>query len=201
MSWDFNNNNGTKAEFTKFPVGITRIRIVDDEPYVRWTHWLPKFSRSINCPGKGCPICEIRKHQKANKEPYTYGVSRRIAINIINRETGKLEIMEQGINFFNDVRDLRHDLIEKGLSLIDADIKVRRRGTGKDDTSYRLDIDVQSPLSDEDKELIANKIDLQDYFKPHTFEQITRIVNGESWDDVMKSNDDNDDMEEDIVVK
>ena len=51
--WDFNsNNNDKKIEFTKFPEGVTKIRLVDPEPHMRWTHWLPKEKRSVNCPGK-----------------------------------------------------------------------------------------------------------------------------------------------------
>lgn len=192
--WDFNVGSGggdkQKIDFTKFPVGITRIRVIDDAPSVRWVHWMPKHSRSINCPGKGCPICEIRKQQKANKETYTYQMGRRFAINIINRETNRHEIMEQGLTFFEDLRDLMTDLAESNKSLKDADIKVRRRGEGKDDTSYRLDIDSESPLSEADQEILQNKIDLLEYFKPHTNEQILRVISGEAWEDVMKSNQD-----------
>ena len=201
--WDFENkseNTGVKAEFTKFPVGITRIRIIDDAPVLRWTHWINQHKRSINCPGKGCPICEVRRQQKANKEPYTYNVAKRLAINIINRETGKLEIMEQGISFFEDLRDIREDLSKEGLRLQDVDIRVRRRGTGKDDTSYRLDIDERTPMSEADKKLAENAIDLQEYFKPHTPEQILRIMNGEDWNEVMYDSK-KDDEKEQIELK
>ena len=202
--WDFEANTNNKVEFTKFPVGITKIRVIDEEPYVRWTHWLTQHKRSINCPGRGCPICEIRKNQKANKEPYSYGMSRKFALNVINRETGNVEIMEQGIGFFQDLRDVMQDLKDMGHNLIEADIKVRRRGTGKDDTSYRLDIDEIYTLTDEDKKLVEEKIDLEKYFKPHTNEQITRVLNGESWEDVMYNNEEdeaNEKLEEDIEVK
>lgn len=190
QGWDFDTSNGggTKAEFTKFPVGITRIRVLDDAPHVRWTHWLQQHKRSVNCPGQGCPICEIRKQQKANKEPYTYPMGRRFAMNNHNIETGKVEIMEQGIGFFEDLRDLKADVEEKGNKLHDAILKVRRRGTGKDDTSYRIDVDEIMALSlDEIKKLDEQKIDLKEYFKPHTNEQILRVISGEAWDVVMKS--------------
>lgn len=195
MSWDFESNGGGKAEFTKFPVGVTRIRIIDDEPFVRWTHWLPAFKRSVNCPGKGCAICEIRKKQKANKEQYSYAMGRRFAIQILNRETGKLEICEQGIGFFEDLRDVMNDLREKGKSLKDVDIKVRRRGTGKDDTSYRIDVDEEYPLSDADIILLDGAIDLAEYMKANTPEQTIRLVNGESWDDVMKPENNDEEIE------
>lgn len=195
MSWDFDTNQ-SKTEFTKFPVGITRIRIIDDVPFVRWIHWLPKFNRAVTCPGQNCPICDVRKKQKEAKLDYTYSGNRRIAINIINRETGKVEIMEQGVTFFNDLRDLMNDLKEQGKKLSDVDIKVRRRGSGKDDTSYRLDIDKEYPLSENDLALIANKQDLHEYFKPNTVEQLQRLVNGESWDEVFSKNTENSEIVE-----
>jgi hypothetical protein len=204
-NWDFDKSsgNGKKAEFTKFPQGITRIHIVDEEPAVRWVHWMPQFKRSINCPGKGCPICEIRHQQKANKQPYTYQMGRRLAINIYNYETGKVEICEQGVTFFQDLRDIMEDLKSKGKHLSDVNLKVRRRGTTKDDTSYRIDV-----LTDEENEglalpdsIIEDKIDLKDYFKPHTEDQILRLVQGESWEEVMKRNDEEDNTEEPIVLR
>lgn len=194
MSWDLNAGNGgsEKVEFTKFPEGMTRIRILDDAPYQRWTHFIKKFKRSINCPGRGCPICDIRRGQKANKMPYSYDMAKRFAINIINRETGNVEIMEQGKTFFQDIIDLRADVKADGKNPTDAEFKVRRRGTGKDDTSYRIDVDKVIELSDADKKLLERRVNFEEYFKAHTIEQITRIVNGEEWEDVMKSEDKSD---------
>lgn len=198
--WDFDtNDNGKKQEFTKFPEGVTKIRLIDPEPNIRWTHWLNKENRSVNCPGRGCPICEIRSKQKANKEPYSYGMSRRLTIQIINRNTGKLEIMEQGITFFNELKELRAMLAEKGEDIYDYDISVRRRGTGQNDTTYRIDPDKKVELTEADKKLIKEAINLKEYFKPHEPEKILRVLNGEKFDDVMYEN--NDDDEEEIILK
>ena len=84
------------------------------------------------------------------------------------------------------------DLKEQGLKLSDVDIKVRRRGQGKDDTSYRLDIDKEYPLSDSELELIKTKPDLSTHFKPHTVEQLQRLINGESWDDIFSKSEEAD---------
>lgn len=188
--WDFKETGATnkKQEFTKFPEGITKIRVVDTEPFERWTHFLLKDKRSINCPGKGCPICQIRKNQKANKLNYTYPMSRRFALQILNRNTGKLEIMEQGITFMQDLRDVMEMLHEDGKKLIDADLQVRRRGTGKDNTSYRIDVAEEYPLTDEDKAMMKEMIDLKEYFKPHEPEKIARVIAGEPFDEVMFDN-------------
>lgn len=211
QTWDFDKGNESKdskkANFTKFPVGVTRIRILDDAPFVRWTHWMPQFKRSVNCPGRGCPICEIRKQQKANGEKHTYGMSRRFAINIYNYETQLQEIMEQGITFFEDLRDLMMDLREKGKDLKDAVLKVRRRGTDKDDTSYRVDIDVIEPMGTAEQDAMNSKIDLPDYFKPHTPEKILKLLQVrenhiEAWNEIMsEGSDESDESQEEIQIR
>lgn len=206
-SFDGSGSSSDKVQFTKFPEGITRIRIVDDAPYQRWTHFMKKFSRSINCPGRGCPICEIRKQEKANKMPYSHQMSKRFAMNVINRETNRLEIMEQGKTFFADVKDMMSDLVNEHKSLQDADLKIRRRGVSQEDTSYRIDVDKIYPLSSADTEMLKNKIKLDEYFKPHTPEQILRLLQGEAWDDVMTSETKDDtasdqiDVEEDYEIQ
>lgn len=201
ISWDLDGGStgGSKVEFTKFPAGATRIRVLDEAPHVRWTHWMNKFKRSINCPGmKVCPIDDIINKQKANGETPTYTRSRRYAINIFNYETGKVEIMEQGKTFMEDLKMIMQDLSEEGKTLSDVDLKVRRTGLGKDDTKYRIDV-MGDAQGDAPTEGIT---DLTEYFKPHTVEQITRLLNGEEWDDVMKveSTDDLQSDDEDIVV-
>jgi hypothetical protein len=179
QSWDFDSvggsGGGKKTEFTKFPVGVTRIRIIDPAPHIRWVHWMNQFQRSVNCPGN-CPIDDIRRRQKANNEQYTYNMQKKFSINIINRETGQQEIMEQGVTFFEDIRDLMEDLKDDGRTLLDVDLRVKRRGTGKDDTTYRIDIDEKYPLTDDDKKMVEAKKDLKEYFKPHTNEQILALL-------------------------
>jgi hypothetical protein len=173
-AWDFDDND--KASFTKFPVGVTRIRVIDAEPHVRWTHWMPQYQKSINCPGRGCPIDEIRKRQKANGEAYSYNMSKRFAINSYNHETSRGEIMEQGVTFFEDLRDMMKELRSDGKKLQDVTLKVKRRGNTKDDTSYRLDIDEESPLSAAELEAVEKKTNLPEYFKPHTPDQILKLI-------------------------
>jgi hypothetical protein len=183
--WDLDGGmGGSKAEFTKFPVGATRIRIVDSAPFIRWTHWLNQYKRSVNCPGmKVCPIDDIINKQKANGETPTYNRSRRYAINVYNYETGRMEIMEQGKTFFEDLKLVMQDLHEDGNVLSDAILRVRRTGTGKDDTKYRIDV---QEITDEGLPT-EGIVELEEFFKPHTVEQITRILNGEDFDEVMKA--------------
>lgn len=183
--WDFDAGQD-KVNFTKFGVGISRIRILSLAPKTRWTHWMGKFQRSVNCPGRGCPICEIRKQQKANKEKNTYDMGRKMSMNIWNYETNRLEVMEQGITFFEDLRDIMSDIKEGGNQLAEAILKVRRRGTGKDDTTYRIDIDEITPMEDNLRDVEV--LDLDEYFKPHNPEQILQVlsVTAETQEDYVK---------------
>lgn len=201
--WDFNagGSDKQKAEFTKFPEGITRVRIVEDAPFVRWTHWFNKYKRSANCPGKECPVCEIRKHQKANRETPTYNMSKRLAIQVLNRENGKLEIMEQGITFFEELRDLMVELKEKGKTLADVDIRIKRRGTTQQDTSYRIDIGEEYPLSDADELQKGRLMDLSDYFKPTDPEKLLQVLQGKTWEEAFASGNSEEDTEEEIEIK
>jgi hypothetical protein len=190
MSWDFDNQSGgggKKAEFCSFPEGVTIIRCLDKEPRLRYTHWVERAKRSINCPGKGCPICEVIRQQRANKEQPTWSSQKKLSMNIINRNTEKVEIMDEGVTFRQGVRDVKDDLADEGKSILDADIKIRRRGLKKDNTTYRHDVDKEYPLSNEDLALVEEgKIDLDEYFKPHDPDKILRIMQGEDWNEVFK---------------
>lgn len=198
--WDFDKStSGNKTEFTKFPEGITRIRVIGDSPIMRWTHWMPKASRAVNCPGKTCPICEIRKNQKANGQPQTYSVARRLSIVVINRETNKVEVMEQGVTFFQEVKDIMIELAEKGKSLADVDLKIRRRGTGQQDTSYRIDVDSEYPLTEDDVKLLEDAPSLDELTSPHEAEKILQLIQGATWEEVFYNKES--EVEEEIDLK
>lgn len=176
MGWNFDDNNNEKTAFTKFPEGITYITVLDADPDVRWTHWMQQYGKSVNCPGRGCPIDEIRRQQKAKGEAQTYNMSRRFAINVFNHETGRSEVMEQGVTFFEDLRDIMEDLRSKGKRLIDVKLKVRRRGMTKDNTSYRIDVEEDHDAVEVERLQAEPRTDLKEYFKPHTPEQILELL-------------------------
>lgn len=194
--WDLDAGS-KKVAFTKFPVGSTHIRVIDKTPNARWTHWMNNATesgqgRGINCPGKAiCPIDDIIDKQKANKEKPTYSSSRKFALNVYNYETKKNEVMEQGIEFMEDLKLIMQDAKEDGKELSDVVLRVRRTGTGKDDTAYRIDIkhDAEEALQTDG---VTN---LEEYFKPHTPEQITRLLNGEKWETVMTAKEDDEAIE------
>ena len=97
MSWNDIEGNGNfddkeKIPYTKFEQGNTVIRILDGEPYSFWSHWAVKQNMGITCLGKDCPICDVVKQQKADGvEKKTYNSSKRHAMRILNKNTGRME--------------------------------------------------------------------------------------------------------------
>ena len=68
-------NDAQKVKFTVFEEGTIQGRILDDEPYTRWVHWIPKANGgkggSVTCIGKECPCCiENAKHDKKKQTLY-----------------------------------------------------------------------------------------------------------------------------------
>lgn len=182
--WDFNESKD-KLEFTSFPEGITRIRILSAEPKMAWTHWIMKEKRSIICPGRDCPICQIRKQQKEDKQPQTYSVTRRLRIYVYNYDTERIEILEQGITFFEELADMKKELEKEGKLLSGAIFKVKRKGTGKETTSYRIDLDSYEEVDLSDDKYSLEKFQkLSEMFQPHEPKDILKILDGETWNDV-----------------
>lgn len=188
--WNFEKSskgNGKETKYTKFAVGITKIRLLNEAPESKWIHWMPKFNKAITCPGKGCPICEIRRQQKTNGQTPTYNMSRRLIMNVLNLDTNQVEVMEQGVTFYEDLRDLKEDIIAKGKELPDAILKVKRRGDSKDDTSYRIDVDAIAPLTKEEMDKHRESmVDLKEFTAPHEIDQILELLSGKAWEDVFK---------------
>lgn len=192
--WDVidDSGSGNKVEFLKLAEGITYIQLIDAVPTPRWTHWMPSLNRSLTCTGKGCPICEIRKAEKANGEKPTNGIGRRFSMSAINDSNGKVEILDQGKTFMEDLRDLALDVAKEGKDIRGYKLKIKRRGMDTS-TSYRIDLDEEVEISK------LEPINLVEYFAPPTNEQVLRILNGEKIEDVMKR-EDNDKKDENIVL-
>lgn len=194
-SWDDELDSGgsreekKKVEFTKFPEGITRFRVLDAGPVTRWTHFIPQAKRSVNCPGQsnGCPICAIMNAAKATGEKTKYSSQKKWSTNILNLETKRVEVCDQGKGFFDDLRDVYLDNREEHGSMLNYDVKAKRKGKGQDDTTYRLDLLEVRELNAEEKAIIEEgRVDLAEYFKPHPAHLLQRVLNGEDINEVMK---------------
>jgi len=187
MSWEEVGSevSSKKVAFCKLPTGITNLRVVDKAPFSRWQHWIPIASRSITCLGKGCPVCEIIANAKANGEEPPYASRKTHSINVINRTSGQVEVLEQGNNFFEELRIMHAD---EG-DITSYDIKVRKSGAGLQ-TKYRITSSEPNELSEEELALVeAGRTDLEEYFAKHTPEQITRMLNGEDPKEIFSSKD------------
>ena len=184
--WSQVGNNVTtqnKAKFLSLPVGITNVRVLDAEPFTRWSHWVPSANRSVTCPGKGCPICEAINVAKQNKIQPQFSRQKKHSVNVINRTTGQVEILEQGNTMFEELFELH---TENG-DIRGYDIKIKRSGSGTN-TKYRVDALEKTPLTEEELKLAEeNRIELEEYFKAPTFEQATQIMNGARPEEVFKS--------------
>ena len=40
------------------------LRFLDDEPFVRWAHWIAQAKRNVSCIGAECPVCNAIKASK-----------------------------------------------------------------------------------------------------------------------------------------
>jgi hypothetical protein len=187
-------NDAQKVKFTAFEEGTIKGRILDDQPYTRWVHWIPKANGgkggSVTCIGKECPCCiENAKHDKKSK-PYT---SRKLhSINFLNRDTGEVEILERGnalfeplSGFLDEIGDLRN-----------YDIKIRISGKGKDMSYVPIPMPPK-PLTEAEKNL--EKYDLKEFYKPPTPEQIIMLMNGASYREAFGTGEDSEQGEDEQI--
>lgn len=204
------DGNKDSMDYTKFPEGSTIIRVLDKEPYTRWTHWVQQANGGkglgVTCIGKGCPICELISIAKANKEKPKYTSRKVHSMRIINRTTEKVEINEQGKTFYENLKNIMDEVGDVRA----YDIKVIRKGTGINDTSYTLlpmkatgsfdmvnDKYVFKDFATEDKEKFDDTFSFTDLYNPPTQEQVLAILEGKPLNEIFTSENKTD---EDIEV-
>lgn len=168
--------NKEKVPYSKFDKGATNIRVLDDEPFSFWSHWLQKQQTSITCPGKGCPICNVIAQMKANKQQPMYTSSQRHAIRIWNYKTNQMEVMIQSKSFFSQLLVLHKEIGD----ITTYDIKVVRQGEGKE-TTYSL---LPSAPSDFTITEGIEEINLEELLAPPTNEEIVQLMEGKTWNEI-----------------
>lgn len=178
-----NGGSTTKTEFTKLQNGITELRFLDDEPFARWAHWLQVCKRNISCIGAGCPICEAIKSAKQAGTKPPYSSNRKFAMHVLNLTTGKVEILEQGKNFFTQL----HALHEEVGNIKDYNIKVKTQNAGSTDVIYTLLPCAPKPLTEEEQAMITELKDFDEIFKKPTREQVIELMSGKSPEEVFGS--------------
>lgn len=180
MGWNDVENNGIgeeKVSYTKFAEGTTKIRIVDDEPYSFWQHWLPEQRTSVTCLGKDCPICNVIKKDKSNGMTPRFNSSQRHAIRIWNYSTNQMEVMIQSKTFMSNLLTLHKEMGDlKGY-----DVKVIRKGTGTDTTYNLLPV---MPATEFEFEEQLKHVDIPDLFKEPTKEEMLQLMDGRTWAEI-----------------
>lgn len=166
-----------KTPYTKFENGTTMIRILDNEPFSFWSHWLQKQQTSVTCIGKDCPICNIIRQMKANKETPMYNSTQRHAIRIWNYTTQQMEVMIQGKTFFSMLLDLHKEVGD----ITTYDVKVIRKGSGTD-TTYTLLPSAPAEFDTTDKEI--EDVDMEELFRAPTKEEMLQLMEGKTWAEI-----------------
>nr|DAL45531.1 MAG TPA_asm: DNA binding protein [Caudoviricetes sp.] len=184
-------SNTGKTEFTKLTNGVTELRFLDDEPFVRWAHWIAQAKRNVSCIGADCPICSAIKASKQAGIKPQYSSNRRFAMHVLNLSTGNVEILEQGKTFFTQL----HALHEEIGDIRGYNIKVKTQNAGSTDVTYTLLPCAPSELSDEQKELCSELKPFDEIFKKPTKEQVLGLMSGKSPEEVFSNKSSEEDEE------
>ena len=177
-----------KLDYVKFvPGSPKKLRILDAEPFSRWTHWFPAQKRSVTCGGTSCPVCAVIKAQRAQKMTPQYNSSQRHILHVWDYDTKQIMLLEGGtelfkqlgayIKIFGDVRSL--------------DITFMRNGTGTS-TSYTLIPGQQEPISQEIQTAYeTKKLDFETRYTPTPVEQLQMYMEGKSVEEIYAKPQDN----------
>lgn len=194
------NNNSTsdkkEVKWANLSAGTHQFRILDDEPYSRWTHWVQSANAgkgaTIECIGRECPICIARKTDDGKKR---FSCRKQHALNAIQRklgndgkpipgDVGEVVIIDKGNGLFEALDNIMDEVGD----LRGYDIKIRVSGSGKD-TSYTPIPLAAKPLTEAEKTL--ERYDFATIFSSFTPEQISALMNGATYKDILGTNDDN----------
>lgn len=205
MSWNEvgTEQNGDKKEvsYLKFPEGSTTLRVLDEAPYSRWSHWLPAPANGgkgvgIDCIGRECPICSKISMEKAKgiaRENMKFSTKKLHSINVLVRKadgTSEINVLEQGNGLFGNLKDVMVMMGSAGMQpdLRNIDIMVNRTGTGFNNTKYSVMplMHKNQPLTEQEKALEKyNLLELKPRLTP---EQIADVMNGATLDSIAKEN-------------
>jgi hypothetical protein len=198
MGWeDIATKERTETKKTKYMElkdGNTyQIRTLDEAPYSRYTHWVPQANNgkgtTIDCIGRDCPICEDIKARKASGLPQRYNVRKLHAMNILDRATNEVVILDKGKRCYEALAGIR----EMVGDLRGYDIKIRVQGTGTE-TNYVPVPMPGKPLTEAEKAL--ELYDFNTIYQKLTREQVLMLMDGKSFADIFGDGDNNDESSE-----
>jgi hypothetical protein len=159
----------TGSSYMKLELGNNVVRVIT-QPYQFTVCWIkdptgvPRKVRSALVPA--CPL--VKRGEKLQKRWY---------VGVINRRTGKPEILEISSQIISALKDLASDPDWGNPKGYDVDVK---RGTPGSQPLYRVIAKPQKPLSEDDKTMAAQFIKDTDFIKmtkPPTPEEVAeRLV-------------------------
>lgn len=162
------------------------------------SHWFNKIQRNAVCPGLAvCPVCnhpERKKLEVAAQEAqknfgkgspqakeqwrkyFSYEPKERYAINVLDREDGKLKVWKFGSGVKNDIAKFKNR-----YNLAECDLVVTREGEGLKTkyTVFPLPPSESKPFSEEELAQIAKPINLKAVYKPTPVETVEAFLRGE----------------------
>lgn len=174
--------------------GTHQIRCLDAEPVSRWTHWIPQANAgkgyTVNCAGKDCPVCAEIKAAKAKKAPAKMNSRKLHLMNVIDRASGEVKLIDKGNGLFEALYGIYEELKADNGDLTNYDLKIRVSGSGKDTVYTPIPMPVK-PLTKDEKAL--EKYDREKLSESLTVEQITALMGGATFKEVFGSEDDDSD--------
>lgn len=191
-----NNNSGSdkgKVNYVKLTPGeVVKLRIVDEQPESRWVHWVQSANKGkglgIKCPGKGCPMCADMAEKKRAKQPQKYSCTKSHALNVINRGTGQIEVLDKGNKIFEQLLNM----LKQMGDLRNYDITITTTKTGAEATNVNYSVlptFPPTPLTSAEKEMIeTSRYDLKELTKGFTIEQINKLITGATIEEVTADN-------------
>jgi hypothetical protein len=200
MSWEDvknsttgNNNStsGSSINYLKLETGANQIRVIGDQPYSRWYHWIPEANGGrglgIDCIGKECPVCKKMAEDKKNKVKTRYSSRKIHSISVIHRKpdgTSELALLEQGNKIFSGLLVL----MEQMGDLKNYDVKIIKSGQTFNEIDYNvLPVFPPTPLTEQEAQIEPYTED--QIKKVFTKEQIIALMNGATLEQVLNPND------------
>lgn len=170
-----------RASFVKLVDGNNILRILT-EPYTRYTHWIPSANLSIDCPGKGCPVCKINDELKVQGLDKAYSNQKKFLMYVHNRVSGKIELWDIGktvmSSVFNEMNDRRDE--GKSFNPTSFDLKIRKASTGTT---------IKSVDNTADDSIIAqldNMTDIKEVSIKLDNDKVTELLNGKTLKEIFE---------------
>lgn len=181
--WEGDSGGERDERYLKLNNGATRLRMVDDGPIFKFTHWIG--NKPYNCPGPqgGCPACKANADAKAQfqgdakdfKAPYRNQRAGLVNVLVYSPEPA-VKIYSFGTTISKALQAL--DKNEDWGDLRDYDVEITRSGTGLG-TTYSVTPKPKKPLSAELQGLVDNgRHDLEKEAIPATISVIATAMGG-----------------------